>query len=174
MDPVGRSWVWGVALVRDVRWTRREESPRLVVLDREGTLVGRSVTEGEVALDTVLPDERGAYVAGSFEGLVRVGAAEWDARGAREAFVARLSPTGEARWNYQTGAPISYSSPTVGQNAMVYVGSRDGKLYAIDCDGRLKWDFETQGPIGSSSVAIGADGTVYVGSDDGNLYAIGE
>jgi outer membrane protein assembly factor BamB len=57
---------------------------------------------------------------------------------------------------------------------MVYVGSRDGRIYAVDCDGNRKWEVATGGPISASSPALGPDGTVYVGSDDGLLYAIGE
>ena len=69
-----------------------------------------------------------------------------------------------------------YSSPAIGADGTVYVGSSDNKLYAISppasgTTGVLKWSF-TAGNDVSSSPAIGADGTVYVGSYDGRLYAI--
>ena len=53
----------------------------------------------------------------------------------------------------------------------VYVGSEDGRLYAVDAaTGKKLWDIITGGRI-TSSPAV-ADGTVYIGSYDGNLYAI--
>ena len=62
------------------------------------------------------------------------------------------------------------SSPVVGVDGTIYIGSYDGNLYALKPNGPLKWNFRTGGS--ASSPAVGADGTVYVGSDDGNLYAI--
>ena len=64
------------------------------------------------------------------------------------------------------------SSPTIGSDGTVYVGSHDKKLYAINGKSGVKlWEFET-GQLVGSSPAIGSDGTVYVGSGDKKLYAI--
>ena len=64
------------------------------------------------------------------------------------------------------------SSPAIGSDGTVYVGSWDNKLYAINGKSGVKlWEFETGGSV-NSSPAIGSDGTVYVGSDDKKLYAI--
>ena len=64
------------------------------------------------------------------------------------------------------------SSPAIGSDGTVYVGSLDKKLYAINGKTGVKlWEFETGGFVGSSP-AIGSDGTVYVGSWDKKLYAI--
>ena len=65
-----------------------------------------------------------------------------------------------------------FSSPAIGGDGNIYVGSNDDKLYSINADGSLKWSFTTGGDV-ESSPAIGADGTIYVGSHDGKLYAIG-
>jgi outer membrane protein assembly factor BamB len=65
-----------------------------------------------------------------------------------------------------------YSSPAVGGDGTIYVGSADGQLYAINPDGSLKWSFPTVSSV-ISSPAIGGDGTIYVGSYDYKLYAIG-
>ena len=63
------------------------------------------------------------------------------------------------------------SSPTIGSDGTVYVGSSDNKLYAINGKSGVKlWGFET-GFTMPSSPAIGSDGTVYVGSGY-KLYAI--
>ena len=74
------------------------------------------------------------------------------------------------KWSFETEGYIG-SSPAIGSDGTIYVGSRDGNLYAINPDGTEKWSFETEGYIGSSP-AIGSDGTIYIGSGDGNLYAI--
>ena len=65
-----------------------------------------------------------------------------------------------------------YSSPAIGSDGTVYVGSIDRKLYAINgkTGGKL-WEFETGKDV-FSSPAIGSDGTVYVGSWDNKIYAI--
>lgn len=65
------------------------------------------------------------------------------------------------------------SSPTIGQDGTVYVGSTDGKLYAIDINGNLRWTHTTDGFI-YSSPAVSEDGKVYVCSQDGVLYALGQ
>ena len=63
------------------------------------------------------------------------------------------------------------SSPAIGSDGTVYVGSNDNKLYAINGKSGVKlWEFETGSGV-SSSPAIGSDGTVYVGSGK-KLYAI--
>ncbi|UVI27724.1 outer membrane protein assembly factor BamB family protein [Paenibacillus spongiae] len=80
------------------------------------------------------------------------------------------SSNGVVRWAFETGGAINSSSPAVGTDGTVYVGSTDGKLYAVDKKGKKKWEFATGAAV-YSSPAISADGTVYVGSDV-NLYAI--
>ena len=73
-------------------------------------------------------------------------------------------------WSYATGNSV-YSSPAVA-NGLVYVGSDDDKLYALDAvTGSLKWSYATGESIGESSPAV-ANGVVYVGSFDGKLYAL--
>jgi outer membrane protein assembly factor BamB len=77
-------------------------------------------------------------------------------------------------WRYpiKEGAPASdYSSPAIGPDGTIYVGSQDDYLFALNADGTLKWRFQT-GDVVRSSPAIGADGTIYVGSYDNHLYAI--
>ena len=64
------------------------------------------------------------------------------------------------------------SSPAIGSDGTIYVGSRDKKLYAINGKSGVKlWEFETGHEIASSPV-IGSDGALYVGSWDGKVYAI--
>ena len=85
--------------------------------------------------------------------------------------------SGTQKWAFETEGSI-VSSPAIGPNGTVYVGSGDGSLYSVQSDGTQSWTFQTKdftedsGKGVDSSPAIGPTGTVYVGSDDGNLYAI--
>jgi outer membrane protein assembly factor BamB len=78
--------------------------------------------------------------------------------------------TGSEKWNFTTGRPI-YSSPSIGLDGTIYIGSNDNKLYAINPDGTEKWNFTTNLDV-QSSPTISIDGTIYVGSLDNKLYAI--
>jgi len=77
---------------------------------------------------------------------------------------------GTLKWKFETDDGV-YSSPAIGSDGTIYIGSEDGNIYAINPDGSKKWAFLT-GDFVESSPAIGSDGTIYVGSGDGNVYAI--
>jgi outer membrane protein assembly factor BamB len=75
----------------------------------------------------------------------------------------------KVRWTFSTGAAV-VSSPAVA-NGVVYVGSDDKNLYAIDARrGEKKWAFATGGLVRSSPAV--AAGTVFFGSYDGVFYAL--
>ncbi len=74
------------------------------------------------------------------------------------------------KWSLQTGG-IVYSSPAIGSDGTIYVGSDDARLYALNPDGSLKWSYPTGGSV-SSSPAVREDGTIYVGSGDTHLYVL--
>jgi outer membrane protein assembly factor BamB len=70
----------------------------------------------------------------------------------------------ERQWDYLQ------SSPAVAEG-VVYAGSADGNLYAVDAwTGKEKWQFATQARVRSSPAV--AEGLVYVGSWDGHIYAV--
>lgn len=79
--------------------------------------------------------------------------------------------SGALNWSYVTDGAIVNSSPAVDVNGVIYFGSWDDGVYAINPDGTLKYRFPTGGNVWSSPV-IGEDGIIYVGSYDGKLYAI--
>ena len=88
--------------------------------------------------------------------------------------------TPTVRWRYQTGE--EYSSPAIGADGTIYIGSYDHSVYALTPAGTLKWRYLTDDIIdpsgsngaGGPSPAIGADGTIYVGFyTDKYVYAIG-
>jgi eukaryotic-like serine/threonine-protein kinase len=73
------------------------------------------------------------------------------------------------RWKFKTGGRV-YSSPAVA-GGVVFVGSTDGNLYAIDAaTGAERWKFATKGRV-VSSPAVHA-GVVYFASYDSNFYAV--
>ena len=95
--------------------------------------------------------------------------------------------SGEERWRFDLGSaelertlpaagpPYEYdylhSSPTL-QDGVIYIGSADGNLYAVDlATGHERWRFATGDRIRSTPTVSG--GAVYVGSWDGHLYAVG-
>jgi outer membrane protein assembly factor BamB len=72
------------------------------------------------------------------------------------------------RWSFTAGRSVS--TPAV-VDGVVYVGSQDGNLYALDAaSGTQLWAFLTGAEILSTPAVV--NGVVYVGSQDGNLYAI--
>jgi outer membrane protein assembly factor BamB len=72
-------------------------------------------------------------------------------------------------WRYPTGSAIG-SSPAVA-NGVVYIGSDDGKMYALDAmTGARLWSYPTGGFINSSPAV--ARGVVYIGSSDRKVYAL--
>lgn len=72
-------------------------------------------------------------------------------------------------WEFRTNNSV-YSSPIVKDN-VVYVGSLDSNLYAIEIKGGKEiWRFQTNGEI-RSNVCIAHD-TLFLNGGDGGVYAI--
>jgi len=81
-----------------------------------------------------------------------------------------FNPAGQLDWNYPlSGCPCS--SPTIGPDGTVYVGTTAGNFYAVNPDGSLKWAL-TAGSGVPSDLALAPDGAIYVASDY-VLYGIG-
>jgi outer membrane protein assembly factor BamB len=76
-------------------------------------------------------------------------------------------------WTYPSGVKsigAIVGSPVVVDKTL-YVGSSDGKLYAIDAAyGEKKWEFNTGGKIWASPVV--KDGIVYIANYDRKLFAV--
>ena len=49
-----------------------------------------------------------------------------------------LAQNGTQQWAFQTGDMVT-SSPAIGTDGTIYVGSWDNYLYALDPDGTEKW-----------------------------------
>lgn len=81
-----------------------------------------------------------------------------------------LGAPGSLLWAFQTNDSVD-SSPAIGVDGTIYIGSHDGKVYALDGKtGGKKWDYQTGGRV-RSTPAVGPDG-VYVGSYDTKMYAL--
>ena len=77
-------------------------------------------------------------------------------------------PTDNVIWTYQTLGSVT-SSPAV-VDGVVYVGSSDRSVYALNADDGTKlWSAYTNGEVTSSPAVV--DGVVYVGSNDWQVYA---
>jgi outer membrane protein assembly factor BamB len=89
----------------------------------------------------------------------------------KRGFTAAVSAsTGKVLWRYW--GPASESA-TLLRNGILYFGSWDHHLYALDVRGRrprLRWRFRADDELNSSPAYAG--GTIYIGSDGGYLYAV--
>lgn len=90
----------------------------------------------------------------------------------RRAATAEQGPAGTnitVKWKFKTGAGVLSSPVLVGR--IIYIGSLDDHLYALDADsGTEKWHFPTGGDVRSTPAVI--DGQIYCYSRDGLLYAL--
>jgi outer membrane protein assembly factor BamB len=78
-------------------------------------------------------------------------------------------PRGGRIWSFATTQYVQ--SGIAVANGVVYAGSNDGSVYALDAaHGHRIWAFPTGGAI-QSGIAV-ADGAVYAGSADHNVYAV--
>lgn len=86
-----------------------------------------------------------------------------------------LAADGSLKWAFYTQGVV-YSSPAVGSDGTVYVGSRSSRIWAIHPDGSLKWRFPNTltSPLDwfESSPAVADDGTIYAACFNGRLYAL--
>ncbi|HEY7267138.1 MAG TPA: PQQ-binding-like beta-propeller repeat protein [Solirubrobacterales bacterium] len=96
--------------------------------------------------------------------------------GSVDLFAFSLDQNGQRRWQTFTPGYVT-SSPALGSDGTVYVGSFDHKLYALDPDtGQVRWSYATDAHIYSSpALADGPDGrtgAIYIASADGSVYAL--
>jgi outer membrane protein assembly factor BamB len=125
--------------------------------DYEGNRQWLTGSFGTVASSTMLTNtsERGAVVAGGFDGFLRAFAQD----------------SGKLLWKFGTKDHI-YSSPAQLSDGTIVIASTDGTLYAVDPEtGESVWEFDTLEPIRSSPAVDGHD-NIYFGSGEGKLYCI--
>jgi outer membrane protein assembly factor BamB len=185
----------GVPKLNGVKWSFRTAGAVIASPAVHGDTLYVGSTGGVLyALDRMAGTEKWKYdakarissspaVAG---GLVYFGAFDGN-------FYAVSESTGQLSWKFKTAGEHRFSathlhgsqpatetmpdpfdcylsSPVVA-NGVVYFGSGDGNVYAVDAaEGSLKWKFKT-GDVVHASPAI-ADGTVFIGSWDSFFYAL--
>lgn len=108
-------------------------------------------------------DSRGRAIVGSEDGKL-YGLARGDGTLLEDGG----KPAAEVAFALELGPIVS--SPVIGGDGTIYVGTTAGELVAATEDGP-KWSARTNDTRGSSP-AIGQDGTIYVGSTDHHLHAV--
>jgi outer membrane protein assembly factor BamB len=73
-----------------------------------------------------------------------------------------LKSDGTLKWKFTTGGNVK-SSPVIDKDGVIYCGSEDKNLYAINPDGSLKWIYNA-GAIIYSTPAIASDGSILIGT----------
>ena len=88
-----------------------------------------------------------------------------------------VSPAGTVNWTCTVGGgpwgggSAQFSSPAIGPDGSIYVGSLNGQLYSISYSGSTNWTYALGGRT-YASAAIGVDGTIYIGTDLGSVHAV--
>ncbi len=72
-----------------------------------------------------------------------------------------IGPAEPLMRGYQIGGKYTHSSPVIGEDGTVYIGSENGNLAAYTMDGDKKWAISL-GTTAVTSPVIGADKTIYV------------
>lgn len=81
----------------------------------------------------------------------------------------KIKPPLHLVWKFKTGGPIQ-ASPVVA-NDILYIGSDDGKFYALNAKKwDIKWVYDAKSPIRYSAAVWG--GRVYFNTRDNKLYAL--
>jgi len=185
----------GVAVLHGLAWKFKTDGPVLsspVVAD--GTVYFGSNDHSVYAVNAADGVKRWQFKTGSRvssspavdSGLVYVGSYDG-------VLYALDAGTGKERWRFHFGGEHRFigrhlhgslpaaeampdpfdlflSSPTVAKG-VIYVGSGDGFVYALDAAaGTLRWKFKTGNVVHASPTV--ADGVVYVGSWDSFFYAL--
>jgi outer membrane protein assembly factor BamB len=109
-------------------------------------------------------DETGRLVIGGNDGLIYV----------------LNAGTGEKLWTFKSQFTeyAIFSSAAFGTDGTVYIGPKDGFLYALresrgffGTTGKAVWRYRIGTTIETSPV-LAPDGTIYLGADNGKIYAI--
>merc|ERR1712195_139472 len=147
---------------KDVHITRRDGS--IFINDAKVTTADTDTTNGVVhIIDQVLipPTTRAAPAPSA--SIVAVA----------EANPSPSHSPGSKIWSFATGKYVDSSPALSSDGKVVYVGSGDHNLYAVNAStGSKIWSFATGDGV-DSSPALSIDGkVVYVGSDNTSLYAV--
>lgn len=107
--------------------------------------------KGEVITSPVIMNDGGIVVGST-----------WQDTKHPKRFINCVNPDGTFRWRYELPwyEDQVISTPAIGPNNEVYVGTADGFFYALSGDGNLLWRYQAQMPVHAHPI-IGNDGTIY-------------
>jgi eukaryotic-like serine/threonine-protein kinase len=167
------------AVVNDIAFIGSEDNNLYAIDIRSGKQKWKFKTGGEVNSSAAVYNNTVYF--GSFDGYyyavdIISGKLKWKLKTGGEKWMG-----GKAYWGMKPADiymndlwDFFLSSPVVGKiagNSIVYFGSSDGNVYALDAkDGELKWKFKTNGSIHTSPALY--SNTIYIGNWDGLFYAI--
>ncbi|MDZ7262677.1 MAG: PQQ-binding-like beta-propeller repeat protein, partial [candidate division KSB1 bacterium] len=158
----------------DIPWPSLAKSPWPMV-HHDPQLTGRSpyqgAKDGELVWASNIPElgrTRTGVVIGT-DGTLYYGA---EGGGYSGTVLVALNSDGTEKWRYGIGfVGELWSTPLIGSDETIYIGSLDHHLYAINPNGTLKWKFNAAGKI-YQGINIGVDGTLYFVAEDSSLYAV--
>jgi len=136
-----------------------QQEPRVRWTFASGSTGKRGGFENAPALDGT-----GRLVIGGNDGLVYV----------------LNAATGEKLWTFKSQFTeyAIFSSAALGADSTVYIGPKDGFLYALresrgllGTSGKAVWRYRIGTTI-ETSPALAPDGTLYMGADNGKIYAV--
>jgi len=99
-----------------------EGKDSLFAINSDGTLLWKFITEDLVFSPTFAKD--GVIIFGSGD------------------YLYSINSDGTLQWKFKVDDWTGISSPAIGSDGTIYVGSEDHQLYAINPDGNLKWKFK--------------------------------
>lgn len=107
------------------------------------------------------PQEMGGPAVDPVAGLVVVGT--------RDGWLHAYDPDGERMWSFEAAG--RFDAPPRIDGDLVYAGSADGKLYAVEvASGKLRWKYDAQEEVGTTPVVAG--GLVLVMTLQDSLVAV--
>lgn len=125
----------------------------LVALNADGSLRWQFATGGQLFSSPTVAQEGTLYVGSGNR-------------------VMAITPGGSKKWEYPTAGQVISSPALSPDEKVLYIGSDDGKLYALDAQrGNLLWAFQTLGGV-RSSPTVGPDGVVIFASSTGQVFAL--
>ena len=140
----------------------------IYVTDGDGNLVA-VFPNGTVNWTLNIGDLTQSSVAVADDGTLYVKASSFDSYWHGKEFLYALAPDNSTIWQrsitqeFNLTVTTSFSSPSIGKDGTVYIGSDDHHLLAFSPQGEMKWTFNTEGAI-CATPTIGSDGTIYVGN----------
>ena len=134
--------------------SNNSSSSKVYAVKPDGTLKW-SVSIGTSIHSSPVIREDGSILIGSDNGI----------------FYALSQTDGTEIWTYDKDDKEIRSSPLVASNGIVYYGSNDEKIIALNSSGTAKWERMVTGPV-SASPTMGFAGNIYVGTESGYFYAV--